>query len=127
MLITSGPRISWETMQKWSPAIPTFRAVQDHVEANMNPFRRYKNHTSPDDEQDVIQLVAYYTEHKIFSTKPDRVGQLKEEDRFHNTVKAGVKKVLKGTYIDEWWQNRDRDWNQDQNWEVAPTSDEDSS
>jgi hypothetical protein len=80
MLITSGPCVSWETMQKWSPAIPTFCAVQDHVEANMNPFWCYKNHTSPNDEHDVNQLVAYYTEHKIFSMKPDRVGQLKEVD-----------------------------------------------
>jgi predicted SnoaL-like aldol condensation-catalyzing enzyme len=116
-------------MEKWSPAVPALRAVRDHVEATVNPYRRYKHHSAPDTEDDINKLVAYFVDTDIFQCKPKRKGQISEAGRFPNAVQLGLQKLQKddGAYLEAWWEGRHREYNSEQNWDIAPSGDEDES
>ncbi|EMD36367.1 hypothetical protein CERSUDRAFT_95685 [Gelatoporia subvermispora B] len=62
---TSGPYMSWDYIGKTSASIPTQRKVIDHVEADINHFRRGKSHTSPSKEADINKLQQSYQASKL--------------------------------------------------------------
>ncbi|EKM48930.1 uncharacterized protein PHACADRAFT_214588 [Phanerochaete carnosa HHB-10118-sp] len=67
-----GPYATWEYIKKISAAIPTMRKVKDHVEADINHFRRGKTHTKPAKEIDVAKLQQAYAASKIHVFDPTR-------------------------------------------------------
>ncbi|GJE94089.1 hypothetical protein PsYK624_102570 [Phanerochaete sordida] len=60
-----GPYATWKYIKKISAAIPTMRKIKDHVEADINHFRRGKSHTKPAKEADVAKLQRVYATGKI--------------------------------------------------------------
>lgn len=61
------------------------RASIDHVELTVNPYSRYKKHTSPDAEDDIETLRKLLAEDRVHARKPGR----KSKDKFDNTVSKG--------------------------------------
>jgi hypothetical protein len=72
IFMTLGPHVTWEYIQKISATIPTLRKLKDHIEAEVNHFRRGKKHSDPDKEEDVALLQASYAASKIHTYTPKR-------------------------------------------------------
>lgn len=60
-----GPFATWDYIKRISASIPTQRKIKDHVEAQINHFRRGKSHTDPDKEADVVRLQESYRKSKV--------------------------------------------------------------
>ncbi|EKM56458.1 uncharacterized protein PHACADRAFT_118176 [Phanerochaete carnosa HHB-10118-sp] len=67
-----GPYATWEYIKKILAAIPTMRKVKDHVNADINHFRRGKMHMKPSKEIDVTKLQQAYAASKIHVFDPMR-------------------------------------------------------
>lgn len=99
-----GPGNSWEYIGRISPAIPTLRDVQDHVQYTINPYPRYKKHTSPDAEKDIKTLCVYYTTHRVH-----RAGQVRKAsvaDTPRDLVRRGAEESLLTKAIKRWVDKR---------------------
>jgi hypothetical protein len=73
MLITHGTHVDWDTFSWWSPAVDVLRSVRDHVEYTVNPFQRYKSHTTPSAEKDINELASWFAASEVFEYKKGRL------------------------------------------------------
>ncbi|KAF8235590.1 hypothetical protein L208DRAFT_1457964 [Tricholoma matsutake] len=60
-----GPGVKMAYMHKISPAIPTLRAVQRHVEKQFKTVSRGAQHGAPDKERDVRTIATQYTDSEL--------------------------------------------------------------
>ena len=74
----SALRDEVQYLKKISVSIPTQRKLKDHIEREINSFRRGKSHTSPSHEKDVVGLQGIYSDEKAHVYKPGR--KLQEGD-----------------------------------------------
>jgi hypothetical protein len=99
----SSGKSDWDYIGRTSPAIPALRAVQDYVQFYVNPYPRYKKHTSPSAEKDIKSLQHYYEVNKIH----------KSQKRAHETdggspdfLREGAEPEALSATIQRWVENR---------------------
>lgn len=98
-----GPFSSWEYIGRTSPAIPTQRKVKDHVEAQVNHFRRGKRHTTPEKDGDVARLQAAYKTSRVHENLRRR---LSKENTAANVIAAGSEGKRLKKAINTWMEQR---------------------
>jgi hypothetical protein len=86
---------------KISPAIPTLCAVKDHVEATINPYFRYKKHTTPDAEKDIAGLAEHFT---IFQEHVKR--PRKRDVAVQDYARKGSVKTTQAKYLEVFHKKR---------------------
>ncbi len=99
-----GPFATWRYIGKISPAIPTQRKVKDHVEAEINHFRRGKAHSSPDIEEDLHRLQTSYSISKIHTNTPGR--RLNEKAQAVDIIANGLEGQKLQKAIENWKNGR---------------------
>lgn len=107
---------SWDYIGRMSPAIPTLRDVQDHVEYNINPFARYKKHSSPDANKDIETLSTYYTINRVHVAQPNRCPSA--NNKAHDVLRCGSEKLLLRSFIGRWYTRRTRERSSQEDWDA---------
>ncbi|PCH39258.1 hypothetical protein WOLCODRAFT_33102, partial [Wolfiporia cocos MD-104 SS10] len=110
-----GPFATWEYIGKISQAIPTMRKVKDHVEADINHFRRGKSHTSPDKEEDVARLQSVFHCSRVWRYRPTR--HLNDADKPSNILKQGSNPDRLGKARENWISSRMGEHSVEQVWQ----------
>ncbi|KAK7040683.1 hypothetical protein VNI00_009589 [Paramarasmius palmivorus] len=99
---SEGPNIDWKFLKKLHPAVPTIRAVTEHIEDQFETYTRGKRHTAPKKVKDIQRLVNSYKElHKLHEGRT-----LHKDDRAKDYLLTGADKVLYGGWLDKWHDNR---------------------
>lgn len=98
-----------------SPSIPTQRKVKDHIEAEINHYRRGKSHTSPSAEPDIARLQASYAISEVHEVTPGR--RLAPEDKVADHLASGSRVASMSAAIDSWWSRRIVTRSTEENWD----------
>lgn len=99
-----GPFATWEYIRKISASIPCQRKVKDHVEAEINHYRRGKSHTSPDKHEDISRLQRSYRASKLHEFTPGRI--LEEKDKVKDYIAQGSAVEKLNKVMEKWASNR---------------------
>jgi hypothetical protein len=99
-----GPFAMWDFIRKMSSSIPCQRKIKDHVEAEVNAFRRGKSHTNPDAEEDIRNLQAAYQKESIHSFKSGR--KLAARDKVKDYMATGGEGTKMKKVINRWLSSR---------------------
>ncbi|KAF8153869.1 hypothetical protein B0H34DRAFT_753337 [Crassisporium funariophilum] len=115
-----GPGGTMEYMKKISPAIPTLRKVQRHIEQQFKTVTRGAHHGKPDKERDVALLSMQYTKSRLYNEMPGR--QFKTSgDKAADFVTGGAINLEKSNTIEEWFDRRSPERSAEEIWdEVYP-------
>ncbi|KAK6971606.1 hypothetical protein R3P38DRAFT_3336690 [Favolaschia claudopus] len=100
---SQGPGATMEHMGKISPAIPSLRKIQRHMEKQFGTNARGARHGVPDKEKDVAMLTEHYMASKLHTFIPGR--ELKTA-RSADFVTEGAENLEKLNTIDEWFKRR---------------------
>ncbi|KAK7007149.1 hypothetical protein R3P38DRAFT_2793024 [Favolaschia claudopus] len=100
---SQGPGATMEHMGKISPAIPSLRKIQRHMEKQFGTNARGARHGVPDKEKDVALLTQHYMASKLHTFIPGR--ELKTA-RSADFVTEGAENLEKLNTIDEWFKRR---------------------
>ncbi|KAK7031814.1 hypothetical protein R3P38DRAFT_2522165 [Favolaschia claudopus] len=100
---SQGPGATMEYMGKVSPAIPTLRKVQRHMEKQFRTNTRGARHGVPDKEKDVSKLTEHYLASKLHTYIPGR--ELKTP-RIPDFVTEGAENLEKMNTIADWFKRR---------------------
>lgn len=114
--VAIGPNATWDYIKKISAAIPTLRKIKDHVEADINHYRRGKRHTNPASEEDIAKLQAMYANSKLHVNDPRAQRRLPEKDRIEDFVMQGSDYSKLSTAIRNWAANRTIDRATTEDW-----------
>jgi hypothetical protein len=98
-----GPGATMEYMGKVSPAIPTLRKVQRHMEKQFKTSSRGAKHGVPDKELDVAKLTKHYLTSKLHVFTSGR--QLKSP-RSSDFVTEGANNLERLKTIEAWFLRR---------------------
>jgi hypothetical protein len=105
-----------EYITKISPAIPTLRKVQRHVEKQFKTNSRGSHHGTPDKEKDVTFLSAQYTKSQLYRETPGR--QIKiSGDRAVDVSTTGAVNLERLNTIGDWFDRRSPKRSIDEIWE----------
>jgi hypothetical protein len=111
-----GPGATMEYITKISPAIPTLRKVQRHVEKQFKTNSRGSHHGTPDKEKDVTFLSAQYTKSQLYRETPGR--QIKiSGDRAVDVSTTGAVNLERLNTIGDWFDRRSPKRSIDEIWE----------
>ncbi|KAH7905726.1 hypothetical protein BJ138DRAFT_1138187 [Hygrophoropsis aurantiaca] len=99
-----GPGATWEYLHKVSPAIPTLRALQRHMENEFQTITRGSHHGTPTKENDVAKLTEQYAASNIHEYEPGRY--LKTNNKAEDYISNGVVDLERSGTIENWWSNR---------------------
>ncbi|KAK6978306.1 hypothetical protein R3P38DRAFT_3334310 [Favolaschia claudopus] len=102
-LSITGTGATMEHMGKISPAIPSLRKIQRHMEKQFGTNARGARHGVPDKEKDVAMLTKHYMASKLHTFIPGR--ELKTA-RSADFVTEGAENLEKLNTIDEWFKRR---------------------
>lgn len=100
-----GPGATMEYLKKISPAIPTLRKVQRHMERQFNTAARGSRHGIPDKEPDVAKLTVEYTTSELHAHVPGRKIKV-AGDRSKDVITDGAIELEKSKTINEWFRKR---------------------
>jgi hypothetical protein len=114
---TGGPHLAWETLEKWTPAIPVLRAIMDLVETSVNPYRCYKAHTAPKHQKDVDGWAARLTEDWVFHRTPGC--HLSEESTPKDVLSQGSDVVAVKACLMRWAPKRDIEYLTEQTYNIT--------
>ncbi|KAF7789167.1 hypothetical protein EIP86_000104 [Pleurotus ostreatoroseus] len=115
---TIGPFATWEGIGKMSAAIPAQRRIKDHVESDINHFRRGKSHTVPNAEADIKLLNRMY---KTVSIHENKSRSLDSSDKAKDHLKLGAATSKLKAVIQKWTLKRTVERSMEQNYEGDST------
>jgi hypothetical protein len=104
---------------KISPAIPTLRKVQRHVEKEFKTSARGARHGSPDKEADVAKLASLYMQSKLHTYCKGRSVTQKSPD----VINLGVDNLERLDTIKDWWGRRSHQRSTLEDWDAGPVND----
>lgn len=100
-----------------SPAIPTLRAIKDHVSSQFaSLLARGKRHGKPDKTKDVAVLIKMYQLGEVHIEKRGRTSR-NASDKVKDVMTAGAEEILGGSVIKRWWDDRRFPRSTDEIWE----------
>lgn len=97
-----GPNSSWELMKARAPAIPTLRAIDQHLTRLFGTLYRGTRHTVPSKEADVQLLADFYANARVHVYVPGRDA----EDAVKEVVSEGIN-LASTTLIAKWLTRRE--------------------
>ncbi|KAJ7762556.1 hypothetical protein B0H16DRAFT_1807104 [Mycena metata] len=112
-----GPGATMEYMGKVSPAIPTLRKIQRHMETQFKTNTRGARHGVPNKEEDVAKLATHYAASKLHTFERGRKLKTAQAEDF---VSIGANNLERLKTIDVWFARRSHaratgeDWSDDQ-------------
>jgi hypothetical protein len=98
-----GPGATMEHMGKISPAIPSLRKVQRHMENEFRTTTRGARHGVPNKEDDVAKLTAHYAASKIHTWTPGR--ELKSA-KAQDFLSEGAIALERLKTVENWFKRR---------------------
>jgi hypothetical protein len=99
--------------------MPAMTAIQEHVEAHVNTFRRGKGHSVPKWEKDVLGYAQLLTKDEAFTFVAGR--QLADEDIPRDCFTDGADALASGSWLADWVESRDIEYYTAQDWNQNPT------
>ncbi|KAH7924175.1 hypothetical protein BV22DRAFT_1166000 [Leucogyrophana mollusca] len=112
-----GPGATWAYLHKVSPAIPTLRALQRHMDSEFETITRGARHGVPQKELDVTKLTDQYVKSGLHVYDAGR--QIKSaKNKAEDFLTKGVVDLERLGTIDTWWKSRSyarftsQDWNE---------------
>lgn len=111
-----------EYLKKVSPAIPTLRKVQRHMEDQFKTCVRGAYHGIPDKEKDVATLAAQYTKSQLHTYKCGRKIKV-ASDRAMDVITTGAVSLEKSDTVSDWFTRRSHPRSTFEDWgpEEAPS------
>lgn len=97
-----GPGATMEYVKKVSPAIPTLRKLQRHMEKQFKTVARGAFHGTPDKEKDVVKLTGQYIDSKLYIETKGRGVSQKSPD----VENIGAENLERLNTIRDWWDRR---------------------
>ena len=118
-----GPGGTMEYITKISPAIPTLRKVQRHMEKQFKTNTCGAHHGSPDKEKDVTFLSTQYTKSQLYLDIPGR--QIKiSGDKAVDVSTTGALNLERLNTIGDWFDCRSPKRSTEEIWdEIFPGDD----
>jgi hypothetical protein len=101
-----GPGATMEYMQKVSPAIPTLRKIQCHMESQFQTFTRRAHHGVPDKENDVVTLTSQYVKSGLHINAPGRKLKGGSSDKAADFVTLGAINLQRLPTVKDWFTRR---------------------
>ncbi|KAJ7122658.1 hypothetical protein C8R43DRAFT_899695 [Mycena crocata] len=114
-----GPGATMEYIRKISPAIPTLRKVQRHMEKQFKTVARGARHGIPDKEADVAKLTGQYMKSKLHVHVDGRQVTQKSPD----VINIGAEDLERLDTIKKWWGRRSNPRSTLEDWTTGPESD----
>ena len=93
-----GPGATMDYLKKVSPAIPTLRCIQRHMESEFGTNKRGAHHSAPEKEKDVALLSSQYSQSAIHAYKTGRKLKKDKEDKEDKSKKG--KRAKTGPIVD---------------------------
>ncbi|KAJ6477200.1 hypothetical protein C8R47DRAFT_1178829 [Mycena vitilis] len=106
-------------IKKISPAIPTLRKVQRHMEKQFRTVARGARHGVPDKEEDVAKLTAIYMASQLHTFCKGRSVTQRSPD----VINLGVENLERLPTIKDWWTRRSNARSTVEDWESGPAND----
>ncbi|KIM67467.1 hypothetical protein SCLCIDRAFT_82628, partial [Scleroderma citrinum Foug A] len=99
-----GPGATWEYLHKVSPAIPTLRAVQWHMEREFVTLTWGAQHGAPSKDEDVGKLTDQYVKSKlhIYTQGWNNKGVL--SSHAEDVINTGVVDLEHLHTLENWWK-----------------------
>ena len=100
-----GPGATFEYLHKVSPAIPTLRALQRHMEHEFETLTHGAHHGIPDKEADIAKLMEQYVKSQVHVYTAGR--QLKGNAKYHaqDYINKGAIDLERLGTFDNWWSS----------------------
>ncbi|KAJ7856004.1 hypothetical protein B0H13DRAFT_1641699 [Mycena leptocephala] len=114
-----GPGATMDYIKKVSPAIPTLRKVQRHMEKQLKTVARGARHGIPDKEADVATLTGIYMKSKLHTYCKGRSVTQKSSD----VVNLGAENLERLNTIEGWWGRSSHPRSTQEDWETGPAND----
>ncbi|KAJ7274776.1 hypothetical protein C8J57DRAFT_1177633 [Mycena rebaudengoi] len=114
-----GPGATMEYVKKVSPAIPTLRKLQRHMENQFKTVARGAYHGTPDKEKDVAKLTSQYIESKLYLETKGRGVSNKSAD----VENIGAENLERLNTVRDWWERRSHARSTLEDWESGPIND----
>jgi hypothetical protein len=111
-----GPGATMDYMRKISPAIPTLRRVQRHMENQLNTNTRGACHHVPDKERDVALLTAQYTKSQLYCEIPCRKVK-SSSDKAVDYITVGAINLERLNTIDDWFDHQSPERSVEEIWD----------
>ncbi|KAJ7259072.1 hypothetical protein C8J57DRAFT_1073506, partial [Mycena rebaudengoi] len=110
-----GPGATMAYVKKVSPAIPTLRKVQRHMEKQFKTVARGTRHGIPDKEKDIAKLMAQYIKSKLHLYCKGRSVTQKSPD----VINIGAEDLERQNTIEDWWGRRSHPRSTLEEWETG--------
>ncbi|CUA71308.1 hypothetical protein RSOLAG22IIIB_09487 [Rhizoctonia solani] len=91
---------TWESHQKWSPALPVLATVIQHMDESFHDFYRSRKHYVHDAEEDIKLLLKRHAERHIHKPTPDSTTGKEKEKRLRDCFAMGRVKIEDKKYLD---------------------------
>ncbi|KAG1744516.1 uncharacterized protein EDB91DRAFT_1236493 [Suillus paluster] len=112
-----GPGATWTYLHKISPAIPTLRALQRHMESKFKTITRGAYHGIPDKEADVTKLTDQYIKSNLHVHEPGRQIKATAKNKAEDFVTTGAIDIERLGMFDNWWRNHAYKRSTDEEWD----------
>ncbi|KAG1724660.1 hypothetical protein EDB19DRAFT_1644419 [Suillus lakei] len=112
-----GPGATWTYLHKISPAIPTLRALQRHMESEFKTITRGTYHGIPDKEADITKLTDQYIKSNLHVYEPGRQIKATARNKAEDFVTMGAIDIEHLGTFDNWWRNRAYKRSTDEEWD----------
>ncbi|KAJ7923687.1 hypothetical protein B0H13DRAFT_1864673 [Mycena leptocephala] len=106
-------------IKKISPAIPTLRKVQRHMEKQFKTVARGSRHGTPDKEADVAKLTGQYMKSKLHNYCKGRSITQKSPD----VVNVGAENLERLDTMTNWWSTRSHPRSMLEDFDTGPAND----
>lgn len=114
-----GPGANMDYIKKISPAIPTLRKVQRHMEKQFKTVARGARHGAPDKEADVSMLTEQYMKSKLHTHCNGRSVTQRSAD----VINLGAENPERLGTMEKWWGLRSHARSTLEDWESGPAND----
>ncbi|KAJ7080894.1 hypothetical protein B0H15DRAFT_786779 [Mycena belliarum] len=111
-----GPGATMDYIKKVSPAIPTLRKVQRHMEKQFKTVARGARHGTPDKEKDVARLTEQYMKSKLHTYTKGRSVTEKSQD----VINIGAENLERLDTLKDWWGRRSHKRSRLEDWDIVP-------
>ncbi|KAJ7715201.1 hypothetical protein B0H16DRAFT_1435173 [Mycena metata] len=114
-----GPGATMDYINKISPAIPTLRKVQRHMEKQFKTVARGAHHGTPDKEADVAMLTEHYVKSKLHIHCNGREVTQKSAD----VINLGAENLERLDTMENWFRLRSHKRSTLEDWDAGPAND----
>lgn len=91
-------------MNKYTPAVRSLLAVNEHIEGEFGILSRGKKHSAPAKEPDIIKLVASYQKNKIYAHNNNRT--FNKGTAAKDVILTGMLALQKNKFFAKWNEKR---------------------